>query len=157
VTYTIGGSTKGTIVLTRSKTGRASGNARYRAGGTTRADVTQGTACTDTVAHRTDVFGLTSSGPRFDSLLLTYHPPGSHDYLRTQCAGPAEADVAAADARPEGIFRTRDFFRGKRPSFTLAGGTPFQSGGYNTSIEWSLKFKARQRECSPRCRIPAGR
>lgn len=156
VTYTIGGKPKGTIVLTRTKAGRVSGNARYRAGGTTRANVTQGTSCTDTVAHKTDVFELTSSGPRLDSLLLTYHPTGD-DYLDTQCAGPNEDDVAAAGALPEGIFRARDFFRAERPGFTLGGGTPFKSGGFNASVEWKLKFKAKQRGCSPSCRIPPGR
>ena len=118
--------------------------------------MTQGTSCTDTVAHKTDVFDLTSSGSRFESLLLTYHPTGD-DYLDTQCAGPNEDDVAAAGALPEGIFRPRDFFRGATPGVHPGRGTPFKAGGFSASIEWKLTFKAKARGCSPSCRIPAGR
>jgi hypothetical protein len=159
VEYTIGGKPKGKIVLTRTRAGRVDASARYSTSGVTESSVTppaDGTACSDTVARKNDVFSLTSSGPKLQSLLLAYHDGASQDYLETTCPGPTEADVRAADALPEGIFRSKDFFRGKKPKLSLGGSTPFTRSGFRSTIEWSLEFKAKQRACSPRCKLPAG-
>jgi hypothetical protein len=158
VEYTIGGKPKGTIVLTRTKAGKVDGSASYSsAGGTTVSSVTppaDGSACSDTVVRKNDVFSLTSSGSKFQSLLLAYHDGATTDYLETTCPGPTEADVRAADALPEGLFRAKDFFRGKKPRLSLGGSTPFTRSGFRSTIEWSLDFKAKQRACSPRCKLP---
>jgi hypothetical protein len=147
------------MVLTRTKKGKVSGRASYKTTGTTKSTVTPpapGTDCTDTITHARDLFSLTSSGSNFTSVLLTYHGGATTDYLKTQCAGPTEKDVVDAGLLPEGLFNAKDFFRGKRPKFNLGGGTPFKAKGYNASIEWDLSFKAKARDCSPNCRLPAG-
>jgi hypothetical protein len=157
--YKIGGTTKGTLVLTRTKKGKVSARATYKAGGTTTATVTPpapGVDCTDTVSQPRDVFSLTSSGSSFKSLLLAYHAQATHDYLKTQCIGPSEKDVAAANALPQGIFTAKDFFRGATPRPNLSGGTPFQAKGFNATVEWDLKFRLKARACSPDCKLPAG-
>jgi hypothetical protein len=159
-TYRIGGTPRGTLVLTRSSSGRVKGSASYRTAGTTTSSVTPpqpGQACTDTVTRNSDVFKLSSTGPSFQNLLLVYHAGAATDYLDTNCAGPNEADVAAAGALPEGSYRAADFFKGTRPGFALSGGTPFTRAGFNSTIEWQLKFKTKARACSPRCTLPAGR
>jgi hypothetical protein len=156
--YKIGGTTKGTLVLTKTKKGKVSARASYKANGKTTTTVTPpapGTDCTDTVTHPKDVFSLTSSGSSFRSLLLAYHVGATQDYLKTQCMGPTEADVADANALPEGIFTAKDFFRGTRPRLSLGGGTPFKAKGFNVSIEWDLKFRLKNRVCSPDCKLPA--
>jgi hypothetical protein len=89
-------------------------------------------------------------------VLLAYHSGATTDYLETACPGPTEADVKAADALPEGLFRAKDFFRGRKPGLTLSGATPFKGSGFNATIEWDLSFKAKRRDCSPRCKLPAG-
>lgn len=158
-TYKIGGTPKGTIILTRTKSGKVSGRASYRTSGKTTAKVTPpapAADCTDTVSHPRDVFKLSSAGRNFSSVLLTYHGGAKDDYLKTQCTGPTEADVNEANAMPEGLFNAKDFFRGKRPKFNLGGSTPFKARGFNASVEWELKFKAKARECSPDCKLPAG-
>jgi hypothetical protein len=159
VTYRIGGTPKGKIFLTKSRSGKVKASARYTTTGSTETSVTPpapDTTCTDTVAHKTDVFTLNSSGPKFQSLLLAYHAGAATDYLATGCPGPTEKDVAAADALPEGIFRAKDLFRGAKPVFSLSGATPFKAVGFNSTIEWDLKFKAKLRDCSPNCKLPAG-
>jgi hypothetical protein len=157
--YKIGGTTKGTLVLTRTKKGKVSARASYKAGGTTTTTVTPpapGADCTDAVSQPKDVFSLTSSGSSFKSLLLAYHVPTTHDYLKTQCMGPTEQDVADANALPEGIFTAKDFFRGATPRLSLGGGTPFKAKGFNAGLEWNLKFRLKARDCSPDCKLPAG-
>jgi hypothetical protein len=158
-TYRISGTPKGTIIVRRTKSGKVSGKASYKTKGVTTTKVTPpapAADCTDTVPHTRDVFGLSPSGPKFNSVLLTYHRGATDDYLKTQCMGPTEADVKAANAQPEGLFRSRDFFSGTRPKFNLGGGTPFRAKGFNVSVEWDLKYKAKARDCSPDCKLPAG-
>jgi hypothetical protein len=159
VEYRISGKPKGVLRLTRnSKTGKVNGSAKYKTNGTTTATVTppSGADCTDTVSHKSDRFTLLSSGSRFQSLLLAYHSPGGTDYLDSACTGPSEADAENANALPGGLFKAKDFFRGRKPSLGLSGGTPFRQGGFNATVEWNLKFKFRERDCSPRCKLPAG-
>lgn len=159
VTYRIGAKPKGRIVLTKSPSGKVKGSARYTSEGASKARVTPpggGSDCTDTVSRTADVFSLSSSGSRFQSLLLAYHAGAATDYLKTACTGPTEADVAAANALPEGLFRAKDFFRGRKPGFALSGATPFTQAGFKATIEWNLSFKTRQRDCSPNCKLPAG-
>src|SRR5919202_4815501 len=118
VSYSIGGTPHGRVVLVRSRNGRLSGDATYRTHGTTRASVTtpgSDQTCTDTVGRRRDFFSLVSRGSRFQRLLFRYHDTAT-DYLNTRCAGPTERDAAEAKALPSGSFRARDF-RAKRVSF----------------------------------------
>jgi hypothetical protein len=157
--YKIGGTPKGTLVLTRTKQGKVRGRASYKTGGVTTTTVTPpapGADCTDSVSRPRDVFSLTSSGSRFQSLLLAYHAGATGDYLKTQCMGPTEQDIADANAPPEGIFTAKDFFRGARPKLSLGGGTPFKAKGFNATVEWDLKFRLKARDCSPDCKLPAG-
>jgi hypothetical protein len=157
VTYTIAGKPKGTIALTRSHSGKVSGRARYTTNGTTVADVTPAGSrpnCNDSVQHSRDVWSIASTGANSRNLVVTYHDGATTDYLATNCAGPTEADVRSSGALPSGRFAAKDFFRGPKPSFSIAGGTPFAAAGFNASIEWQLSFKAKQRNCSPRCKLP---
>ena len=157
VTYTISGKPKGTIALTRSRSGKVSGTARYTTNGTTVSDVTPVGSrpnCNDSVDHNRDGWSIATSGASARNLLVTYHDGLTTDYLATNCAGPTEKDVKAAGVLPTGRFSAKDFFRGEKPSFAISGGTPFQAGGWNASIEWDLKFKARERNCSPHCELP---
>jgi hypothetical protein len=152
-TYSIGGKPHGTVKLTRGRKGRVSGFGRYKTAGVTRARVSPpdgGADCTDTVRHKTDLFGLESIGSKNQTLALGYHPVGS-DYLDTRCGGPNEGAAADANVLPRGTFRAADFFRGPRPRFTLTGGTPFRAGGFSSAIEWNLSFKLKARACSPHC------
>jgi hypothetical protein len=156
-TYTISGKPKGTIALTRKRSGEVKGSARYTTNGTTVSDVTPVGSrpnCSDSVDHTRDGWSIASSGASFRNLLVTYHEGLKTDYLATNCAGPTEKDVKAAGVLPTGRFSAKDFFRGEKPSFSISGGTPFQTGGWNASIEWDLKFKARERNCSPHCKLP---
>lgn len=159
VTYTIGGAPKGKLVLTKARSGKVKASARYTTQGLTEASVhppPPGTDCLDSVANKTDVFTLVSSGSKFQSLLMTYHGGAKTDYLRTSCPGLTEADVRAANAIPEGIFRAKDLFRGPKPGLSLGGSTPFRAKGFNATVEWDLHFKMDERGCSPRCKLPAG-
>jgi hypothetical protein len=156
VTYTIGGTPKGKVLLTRSHKGKVSATARYRTAGTTKVRVRppDGSAdCTDTVSHKTDVFTLGSQGSRFQNLVLNYHPFGA-DYLDTKCGGPNEGAVSDAGVLPRGVFRPKDFFRGDTPSFTLTGGYSFRAAGFASAIDWRLSFKLKARACSPHCKLP---
>lgn len=160
VTYRIGGKPKGKLALTKSRSGKVNAAGTYRTNGVTTTNVTApagGQDCAETKAHKSDHFGLLSSGSRNQSLRLVYHSAGGPDYLDTACNGPSEADADNANALPEGIFAAKDFFRGRKPSFGSGGSTPFTQGGFNATIEWNLKFKARERDCSPRCKLPAGK
>jgi hypothetical protein len=160
VTYRIGDKPKGKVFLTKGKSGKVRGSARYATAGRTEATVTPpapGTECQDSVGHKTDVFTANSSGSRFQSLLVGYHDGASTDYLETACPGLTEADVRAADALPEGLFRAKDFFRGPKPALSLSGSTPFRTKGFNANVRWDLKFKLTERDCSPRCKLPAGK
>src|SRR5947208_3519257 len=155
VIYTIGGTPQGKLVLTRARNGRVRGTARYRTAGVTRVRVRppdNGTACTDTVSHRTDIFTLNSEGSRFQNLVLNYHPFGA-DYLDTQCPGPNEGAVSDAGVLPRGVFSPKDFFRGNKPRFTLTGGYSFRAAGFSSAIDWRLSFKLKARACSPRCKL----
>jgi hypothetical protein len=160
VEYKIGGKATGKIFLTKTRAGKVEATARYStAGGATKAAVSApagSTDCSDTVPRRNDVFSLDSSGPKLQSLLLTYHGGATQDYLETSCPGPTEADVRDADALPEGLFRAKDFFRGRKPRLSMGGSTPFTRSGFRSTIEWSLSFRAKERVCSPRCKLPAG-
>jgi hypothetical protein len=157
VTYRIGGKPKGIIALSKSHAGKVNAAATYRTSGVTTADVSAppgGQPCTETRKHNKDHFGLLSSGSKHQSLLLTYHSGGGADYLESACNGPSEADADNANALPQALFKAKDFFRGRRPTLGMGGSTPFQQGGFNSTIEWSLNFKARERDCSPRCKLP---
>jgi hypothetical protein len=159
VTYTIGGKPKGKIVLTKARSGKVKASARYKTQGLTEASVTPpapAEKCLNSVTHKTDVFSMSSSGSKFQSLILAYHAGASTDYLATGCPGLTEKDVAAAGALPEGLFRTKDVFRGSKPGFTMSGATPFKQAGFTATIEWDLRFKSKQRDCSPNCKLPAG-
>lgn len=158
VTYRIGGTPRGTIVLARSRTGKLSGGASYRTNGVTTTTVTppdSSPPCTDTFSHRDDVFSLTSVGSRFQNLLLSYHSGGG-PYLDSTCRAPDERDLAAAGGLPVGGFRTADF-HGPRLRFGMSGGSPFTGHGFSATSEWKLSFKARARGCNPHCRLPAHR
>jgi hypothetical protein len=158
-TYRISGTPKGKLTLTKDHNGRVNSAGTYRTNGVTTSNVTAppgGEDCTATKVHKHDHFSMLSSGSKNQSLRLTYHAIGGPDYLDTSCNGPSEADADNANALPEGIFSAKDFFRGRKPSFGLAGSTPFQQGGFNATIEWNLKFKARERDCSPKCKLPGG-
>jgi hypothetical protein len=155
VTYTIGGTPKGKLVLTRSKNGKVRGTAHYRTAGVTRVRVRPpdgSAACTDTVRHKTDVFTLNSMGSRNQNLLLSYHPFGP-DYLDTQCGGPNEGTVSDAGVLPRGVLSPTKFFKGNRPSFTLTGAYSFRAAGFSSAIDWHLAFKLKARACSPHCKI----
>ncbi|MEA2439672.1 MAG: hypothetical protein QOH76_1096 [Thermoleophilaceae bacterium] len=155
VTYRIGGKPHGTLKLTRGRNGRAHGLARYKTGGVTRSRVTPpdgGADCTDTVRHKTDIFGMESIGTKHQTLALGYHPIGP-DYLDTLCGGPNEGAASDAGVLPRGTFRAADFFKGNRPRFSLTGGTPFRAGGFSSVIEWNLSFKLKARACSPHCKF----
>jgi hypothetical protein len=160
VEYRIGGKAKGRIILTKTRAGKVEASARYStANGVTESNVTPpagGSSCSSGSSRRNDVFSLDSSGPKLQSLLLAYHDGATQDYLETACPGPTEADVRAADALPEGIFNAKDFFRGRKPKLSMGGSTPFTRAGFRSTIEWSLSFKAKRRDCSPRCKLPAG-
>jgi len=158
-TYTISGKPKGKLTLTKTRKGRVNAAGTYRTNGVTTSNVTApagGQGCSETKAHKHDHFSMLSSGSKNQSLLLVYHSAGGPDYLDTACNGPSEADADNANALPEGLFSAKDFFRGRKPSFGTGGSTPFQQGGFNATIEWNLKFKARERDCSPRCKLPGG-
>jgi hypothetical protein len=132
--------------------------ASYRTTGITTTRVTpppdQGSAdCTETLTHKTDVFDLVSRGSANRKLMFTYHASGP-DYLDTHCAGPNEGAVSDAGVLPEALFRTKDFFNGTKPAFTLSGASPFRAGGFSSTIDWKLRFKMKARACSPRCRLP---
>jgi hypothetical protein len=157
VTYTLSGKPKGKIYLTRSRSGKVRASGSYRTAGTTSSTVeTPGEACSGGRTHARDVFSMFSSGPRNNSLRLAYHDAATTDYLATECKGLTEADVRAAGALPEGIFQANGFFKGEKPSFGLSGGTPFKAKGFNATVEWNLRYKAKARFCSPNCKLPAG-
>jgi hypothetical protein len=155
-TYRIGGTPRGTLVLTRSSSGRVKGSASYRTAGTTTSSVTPpqpGQACTDTVTRNSDVFKLSSTGPSFQNLLLVYHAGAATDYLDTSCAGPNEGAVSDAGVLPSALFQPSDFFGGTSPSFGLSGSTPFRAAGFSSTIQWKLQYKMKARACSPRCQL----
>jgi hypothetical protein len=158
VTYTIGGTPKGTIVIARSRSGKLTGGASYRTNGVTRTTVTPpapAPPCTETSSHRDDVFSLNSTGSGFQSLLLSYHSGGG-TYLDSGCSSLYESDLAAAGVLPQGGFRAADF-HGPRLGFSFSGGSPFHARGYSATVEWKLAFKGRARACNPSCRIPVHR
>jgi hypothetical protein len=155
VKYSIGGRPAGTLKLAKHGKRRLTGIARYRTGGVTRSRVTppDGSAdCTDTVRHKTDLFGMETIGSKQQTLALGYHPIGP-DYLNTSCGGPNEGAAADAGVLPRGTFRRADFFKGTRPRFTLSGGTPFRAGGFSSTMDWKLTYKLKARACSPRCKF----
>ncbi|MEA2430527.1 MAG: hypothetical protein QOI19_1000, partial [Thermoleophilaceae bacterium] len=155
VTYTIGGTPHGKILLTRAKNGRVKATARYKTAGVTRVHVTPpdgGAACTDTISHTTDVFSMSSQGSHFQNLVLNYHPSGA-DYLDSTCAGPNEGAVSDAGVLPRGVFQPKAFFKGNRPKFTLSGGYSFRAAGFSSAIDWKLSYKLNERACSPRCKF----
>lgn len=157
VTYTIGGKPRGTLLLAKSRRGRYTGGATYKTNGVTIADVTlpDGSACTDVVKHKTDVFSTTSLRSSAKTLLLAYHD-GGDDYLDTACTGPTEEELSAAGAVPEGTFEAAGF-KDKRVKWALSGALEFKARGFSAASEWKLGFKASGRRCNPRCRIPAQR
>jgi hypothetical protein len=155
VTYSIGGKPHGTLQLTRARSGKVVGSARYRTSGITKTRVTPpngGADCVDTVSHKTDVFMLNSFDSRFQNLVLDYHLVGD-DYLDTKCTAPNEGAVADAGVLPQAVFSAADFFRGNRPRFTLAGSNAFRAAGFSSTIEYKLSFKIKARACSPRCSL----
>jgi hypothetical protein len=159
VSYKIAGRPHGTLVLTRGSHGKVRARASYRIRGVTQTRVTpppgQGGDCTETVAHKTDVFEMLSRGVANDKLMFTYHAAGP-DYLDTHCGGPNEGAVSDAGVLPSGLFKTRDFFKGPTPGLSLKGATPFRAGGFSSTIDWKLQVKMKARACSPRCALPKG-
>jgi len=157
VRYRISGAPKGTLRLTRSKSGKVEGRATYRTKGVTTTRVTPppengGPDCTDTIAHNVDTFDLFSRGSHNDRLMFVWHAVGP-DFLQTKCTGPNEGAVGDADVLPQALFRTRDFFDGTKPSFTIKGSTPFRAGGFTSAIDYRLHYKLKARACSPHCRL----
>ena len=158
VTFRIGGTPRGALFLAKSRSGRYSGGASYRTDGVTTASVTgpaTDPSCTDEVGHSTDVFSLKSLPKSARTLILDYHSASS-DYLDTDCVGPTEKDLADAGALPEGVFPASGFRR-NRVRWQMSGSQPFKQGGFSGASEWSLSFRAKARQCNPRCRIPAHR
>jgi hypothetical protein len=158
VSYTLGGTPKGKLYVSRSKSGKITGRATYRSKGVTRTRVTPpsnqpGPDCTQTIKHKHDTFDLFSRGSRNDRLMFVWHAVGP-DFLDTKCAGPNEGAVADAGVLPEALFETRDFFEGTKPSFAVKGATPFRAAGFSSTIEYKLQFKMKARSCSPRCVLP---
>ena len=146
VVYRFGGQPRGRLVLTTSRRGRVEGAASFRSAGTTRANVTapDGTECTDVVRHRTESFSL-DSGRVLRRLLFTLHPrPTRRDYLRTDCAGPSEANLARTGSLPEATFKRRDFGF-QRTSFRAAGEAFFRNRGYRGTVRWSLGYRVVRR------------
>ena len=157
VRYKLSGKPKGTLQVTRSKSGKVKGRATYRSKGLTTTRVTPppeqgGPDCTESIAHGTDTFDLFSRGSHNDRLMFVWHVVGP-DYLNTKCGGPNEGAVSDAGVLPQALFRTKDFFDGTKPSFTIKGSTPFRAGGFSSAIDYKLHFKLKARECSPRCRL----
>jgi hypothetical protein len=158
VGYKISGKPKGTLVVTRSKSGKVKGRATYKSHGITTTRVTPpsdqpGPDCTQTIAHKTDTFDIFSRGSRNDRLMFQWHSVGT-DYLNTKCGGPNEGAVSDAGVLPEALFQTKDFFDGSKPSFAIKGATPFRAGGFSSTIKYRLQFKMKARACSPRCALP---
>jgi hypothetical protein len=158
VDYTIGGKPKGTLLVTRSKSGKVEGRATYKSKGLTTTRVSppsdqSGPDCTQTIAHNTDTFDIFTRGSRNNKMMFVWHVAGP-DYLDTKCGGPNEGAVSDADVHPEAFFDTKDFFDGTQPSFAIRGATPFRAGGFTSTIKYKLQFKMKARECSPRCRLP---
>jgi hypothetical protein len=156
VRYEISGAPKGTLRLARSKSGKVVGRATYRSKGRTTTRVTPpdqaASDCTDSIAHKRDSFDLFSRGSHNDRLMFVWHAVGP-DFLQTKCTGPNEGAVSDADVLPQALFRTRDFFDGTKPSFTIKGSNPFRAGGFSSAIDYKLHFKLKARACSPRCRL----
>jgi hypothetical protein len=156
VSYAISGKPKGTLRLTRSKSGKVAALGSYRTNGVTHMHVTppagQGSVCDETVSHKTDVFSVASRGSHNQVLMFNYHPSGP-DYLDTSCAGPNEGAVSDAGVLPAGVFQASDFFGGTHPSFGLNGSTPFRAGGFSSTIQWKLQYKLTARTCSPHCQL----
>jgi hypothetical protein len=158
--YKISGKPKGTLVVTRSKSGKIQGRAVYRSSGITTTRVTPpsdqpGPDCTQTIRRKKDTFSLFSRGFRNDRLMFVWHKQGI-DYLNSKCGGVNEAAIADAGVLPEALFETKDFFDGSKPSFAIKGATPFRAGGFTSTIEYRLQFKMKARACSPRCALPKG-
>jgi hypothetical protein len=156
--YAIGGKPKGTLVVTRSRSGKVQGRATYKSKGLTTTRVSppsdqQAPDCTQAIVHRTDTFDLFTRGSRNDKMMFVWHMAGP-DYLDTKCGGPNEGAVSDAGAHPEAFFDTKDFFHGIKPSFAIKGATPFRAGGFSSTIDYKLQFKMKARACSPRCRLP---
>jgi len=160
VEYRISGTPKGTLAVTRSKSGKIRGVASYKSKGRTTTRVTPppeqgGPDCTQTINHGTDTFDLFSRGSHNDRLMFVWHQVGT-DYLDTKCGGPNEGAVSDAGVLPQALFRTKDFFDGTKPSFTIHGSTPFRAGGFSSTIDYRLHYKLKARACSPHCRLPKG-
>ncbi len=112
-------------------------------------------SCSDDVVHRNDVFSAASLRTSPRTVLLSYHS-GADDYLDTRCVGPSERDLASGGALPEGAFPASGFRR-SRLKWQMSGSQPFKAGGFSAASEWNLSFRAKGRDCNPRCRIPAHR
>jgi hypothetical protein len=158
VGYKLSGKPKGTLVVTRSKSGKIQGRATYNSKGLTTTRVTPpsdqpGPDCTQSISHKTDTFDLFSRGSHNDRLMFVWHSFGP-DYLDTKCTGPNEGAVADAGVLPQALFQTSDFFNGSKPSFAFKGATPFRAGGFSSTIQYKLQFKMKARACSPRCALP---
>jgi hypothetical protein len=158
VGYKLSGKPKGTLAVSRSKSGKVEGRAVYRSTGLTTTRVTPPSDqpspdCTQTIGHKTDTFDLFSRGSRNDRLMFVWHARGT-DYLNTKCGGPNEGAVSDAGVLPEALFQTKDFFDGSKPTFAIKGATPFRAGGFTSTIQYRLQFKMKARACSPRCSLP---
>jgi hypothetical protein len=158
VGYEISGKPKGTLLVTRKKSGKIEGRAIYKSKGFTSTRVSpppeqSGPDCTQTIAHKKDTFDIFSRGSQNDRLMFQWHSVGT-DYLDTKCTGPNEGAVSDAGVLPEALFQTDDFFDGTKPSFAIKGATPFRAGGFSSNIEYRLQFKMKARACSPRCVLP---
>jgi hypothetical protein len=138
ITYTFGGTPRGTLVLVEDARGHVKGAADFRSRGTTVADITAGVACKDTVRHTREHFSM-GSPTRFGKLIFGLHA-GRTDYLATDCVGPTERDLKRDAALPTGKFQRSDF-TAQATRFNLKGSASFRERGYRGSATWKLSYR----------------
>jgi hypothetical protein len=117
--------------------------------GTTVANVTAGTLCTDKVRHRRESFKLRSPSKR-GKLVFGIHGDKT-DYLATQCAGPTEDTIAVDHALPQTRY-ARTEFDNASTTFGVSGSSFFREQGYRGQVTWKLDYKVTRLACSPHCR-----
>jgi hypothetical protein len=110
--------------------------------------------CTDAVSNEADGFGASLRGrrttvflhPALDSILSSgTSPPGSgmsgfDDTLRTHCAGPSDADLAASHASPSRRYSVSRFRR-RRFDLVLSGTRPFRAAGFYGTARFRVRFR----------------
>lgn len=141
VVYQFGGAPTHSHALVTVKGKTVTGlRADFTTSGVTTAIVTtpaSSTACTATVAHRSDSFRLSKARRAQVTFALHVGPP---DYLATSCQGPLEADLARAGALPSAPFKASGF---AHPNFTfgLKGSRNFRDvTGFEGTVSWKLTY-----------------